>query len=192
VRCFLEMMSLRGAHLEPDDQDLKIIEQQADRAVSLTKGISAMVREVALPDGPWITLDSLLNDVFHDFIALQNAGLLILDRQWAATIQVTSTPILRQICILLVGKIAGKNTSATKLTIGAKLSSGHCDLSFIWTTGNRPGLPAKGIINETLSYLQEMVESIGGEISVPADQAEITLRVPAGPPSAGTRQGTVN
>jgi len=108
VRCYLEMLSVRGANLSPDDKDLKIIEQQADRAVSLTKGISAMVREVALPNGPWISLDSLLNDVLHDFIALQNAGLLVLDRQWAATIQVTSAPILRQLCILIVGKIAGK------------------------------------------------------------------------------------
>jgi DNA-binding response OmpR family regulator len=193
VRCYLEMLSVRGANLSPDDKDLKIIEQQADRAVSLTKGISALVREVPLSNGPWISVDSLLNDVFHDFIALQNAGLLVLDRQWDPAIQVTSAPVLRQLCILIVAKIAGKNTAATKLTISAKLSAARCDLSFIWmANGNRPGLPAKGVINETLPYLQEMVDAIGCEMSVPEDQAEITLRVPAGPLATGTRQGTIN
>jgi hypothetical protein len=193
VRCFLEMLSARGANLSPDDKDLKIIEEQADRTVSLTKGISALVRDVPLPKGPWTSLDSLLNDVFHDFIALQNAGLLVLDRQWDPAIQVTSMPILRQLCILIVAKIAGKNTSAIKLTVSAKLSGGRCDLSFIWmTNANRPGLHAKGIINETLPYLQEMVDSIGVEMSVPADQAEITLRLPAGPLATNARQGTVN
>jgi hypothetical protein len=193
VRCFLEMLSVRGANLSPDDKDLTIIEQQADRAISLTKGISALVREVPLPNGPWISLDSLLNDVLHDFIAMQNAGMLILDRQWDPTIQVTSTQVLRQLCILIVGKIAGKNTSATKLTVSAKPSAGRCDLSFIWmANGNSPGLPAKGVINETLPYLQDMAYSIGGELSVSVDQAEITLRVPAGPPVAGTRHSPNN
>jgi hypothetical protein len=192
VRCFLEMLSVRGAHLSPDDKDLTIIEQQADRAISLTKGISALVREVPLPNGPWISLDSLLNDVFHDFIALQNAGMLILERQWDPAIQVTSTQVLRQLCILIVGKIAGKNTSVTKLTVNAKPSAGRCDLSFIWMAGNSPGLPAKGVINETLPYLQDMAYSIGGELSVPVDQAEITLRVPAGPLATGSRHSPDN
>jgi len=76
------MLSVRGASLSPDDKDLKIIEEQADRTVSLIKGISAMVRDVPLPKGPWISLDSLLNDVFHDFIALQNATLKAITALW--------------------------------------------------------------------------------------------------------------
>lgn len=195
VRCFLEMLTLRGGTLAPNDKDLKVIEQQADRAVSLTKAISALVREVALPNDPWVSLDDLLNDVFHDFIALQNAGLLELDRQWDPSIQVTSTPVLRQLCILIMSKLAGKNTSPLKLSVAAKLSSGRCDLSFSWknnNSGSSEGPAARDVLNETLPYVQEMVYSIGGEISVSSDQREIMLRVPAGPAVTGTRQSLVH
>jgi two-component system OmpR family response regulator len=195
VRCFLEMAALRGGTVPSDDKDLKTIEQQADRAVGLTKGISALVREVALPNDPWVSLDSLLNDVFNDFMVLQNAGLLLLDRQWDPSIQVTSTPVLRQLCIFIISKLTGKNTSPFTLTISAKQAAGRCDVSLSWkASGPPPGQAptAKNVINETLPYVQEIAFSLGGEISVPADQAEIILRVPAGPATTGTRQSMVH
>jgi DNA-binding response OmpR family regulator len=194
VRCYLEMLALRGGTLSPDDKDLKSIEQQADRAVGLTKGISALVREAALPNARRVSLDTLLNDVFNDFNVLQNSGLLVVDRQWDPSVQVTSTQVLRQLCIFIVSKLAGKNTSALTLTIGAKLSPGHCDISFRWkASGTGPRVAnAKNVISETLPSMQEMVYSIAGEISVPSDQPEIILRVPAGPAVTIARPGRVH
>jgi DNA-binding response OmpR family regulator len=185
VRCCLEMLALRGGTLSPDDKDLKSIEQQADRAVGLTKGISALIREEALPNTQWVSLDSLLNDVCNDFVTLQNSGLLVFNRQWDASVQVTSTPVLRQICIFIVSKLAGKNTCALALTIAAKLSGGHCDISFRWKPSSaaaQPALPsARSVIHETMAAMREMAHSMGAEVTVSSDEPEILLRVPAGP-----------
>ncbi len=194
VRCYLEMLALRGGALPPDDKDLKTIEQQADRAVGLTKGISALVREAVLPNAQWVSLDSLLNDVFNDFIDLQNSGLLVLDRRWDPSVQVTSTPVLRQLCIFMVSKLAGKNTCALTLTIGAKLSPENCDISFRWkaSSAGAQAASAKSVIDATIPSMQEMVHSIGGEVSVSPDKPEIILRVPAGPSVTATRPGRVH
>src|SRR5262249_349171 len=69
VRCFLEMLAIRKL---PGVQatDLKTIEQQADRAISLAKGISAMVREPAADNSPWIALETLFNEILADFVVL--------------------------------------------------------------------------------------------------------------------------
>ena len=127
-----------------------------------------MVREVPLPNGPWISLDSLLNDVLHDFIALQNAGLLVLDRQWdrrdTGDQCADSSPALHPDC----RQDCRKKHFCDK-TYSQRKALRRPLRSFIYLeamAGNRPGAAAKGIINETLPYLQEMVDSIGGEMSV--------------------------
>jgi DNA-binding response OmpR family regulator len=181
VRCFLEMLSIRGGTLPPGDKDLQTIEQQADRAVGLTKGISAMVREVSLPSELWVSLDSLLDDVINDFAALQNSGLLVLERRMDSSIKVANSPALRQLCVFIVSKLAANNTCALALTVAAQSSSGRCDLLFKWKAsgnGNTPVAAAKSIFSGAISYMHEMVQSIAGEISLASDQPEITLHLP--------------
>ena len=51
VRCFLEVLGMQQWHTPIPPADLKTIEQQADRAISLAKGISALVREGPVPSG---------------------------------------------------------------------------------------------------------------------------------------------
>jgi DNA-binding response OmpR family regulator len=192
VRCFLEMLSLRGGTIPPGDKDLQTIEQQADRAVGLTKGISAMVREVPLPSELWVSLDSLLDDVFNDFAALQTSGLLVLERRLDSSIQVANSPALRQLCVFIVSKLAANNTCALALTVAAQSSSGHCDLLFKWKAsgnGNTPVAVAKSIFSGAISYMLEMVQSIAGEISLASDQPEITLHLPQRPAATVARKG---
>ncbi|HET7873013.1 MAG TPA: response regulator, partial [Terriglobales bacterium] len=95
VRCFLELLGFRkqGSALHPSE--LKDIEQQADRAIALTKGISALARPAAAPDGPWCPLEVLLNQVFDEFAVLIHSGFLTLEKNWDLSAQVTSSPVLR-------------------------------------------------------------------------------------------------
>jgi hypothetical protein len=193
IRCFLEVMGIHqnGAGTLP--ADLKIIEQQADRAISLAKGISALVREEPLPSGPWTSLDALLNDLFNDFIVLLHSGLLTLERQWDPSIQVTSTPVLRHLMVLFLSKLVGRNTRPLVLTISAQANEGRCLLEMKWKAADdyQPPLPdAKGILAKELAYIQELVYSIGGEMSLTDGRTKILLKLPAA--TQGSRQNMVH
>ena len=113
IRCFLEVMGMHLDRARAFPADIKSIEQQADRAISLAKGISALVREVPVPSGPWTPLDALLNDVFNDFVVLLHSGLLTLERQWDSSIQVTSSPVLRHLIVLFLSKLVGQEYQTT-------------------------------------------------------------------------------
>jgi len=182
IRCFLEVMGMHldGARTLP--ADIKSIEQQADRAISLAKGISALVREVPVPSGPWTSLDALLNDLFDDFVVLLHSGLLTLERQWDSSIQVTSSPVLRHLIVLFLSKLVGRNTRSLVLTISAHATEGRCLFVMQWKPAEEsqtPLLDAKGIIAKELAYVQELVYSIGGEISFTDGRSEILLKIPA-------------
>ena len=183
LRCFLEVLGInKGAPVPPDE--LRSIEQQADRAISLAKGISALVREGVVPSGPWVPLDGLLNELFSDFTVLLHSGLLTLDRQWDATIQVTSSPVLRQLMVLFLSKLIGRNTRPLALTIAAQASDGRCLLDMSWKATDdsaSPALAARNILSRELTYIQELVYSIGGEIMLAEGLSEIQLRLPAAP-----------
>jgi two-component system OmpR family response regulator len=186
MRCFLEVLGMHPG-TAPSLPDLKIIEQQTDRAISLTKGISALVREVPVPSGPWILLDGLLNDLFNDFIVLLHSGLLTLERQWDPLIQVTSSPVLRQLLVLFLSKLSGRNTRPLVLTISAQIKDGRCLLAFNWKATDDSATPvhdAKNIIAKEMPYIQELVYSIGGELSLTEGQPEILLTLPAAPQSS--------
>ena len=173
-------MHLDGTRTLP--ADIKTIEQQADRAISLAKGISALVREVPVPSGPWTSLDALLNDLFDDFVVLLHSGLLTLERQWDSSIQVTSSPVLRHIIVLFLSKLVGRNTRPLVLTISAHASDGRCLFHMKWKPADnaQPALlDAKGIIAKELAYVQELVCSIGGEMSFTDGRSEILLKIPA-------------
>jgi DNA-binding response OmpR family regulator len=192
VRCFLEVMGMHKDALRTP-ADLKIIEQQADRAIALAKGISALVREDPVPSGPWTSLDALLNDLFNDFIVLLHSGLLTLERQWDSSIQVTSSPVLRHLIVLFLSKLVGRNTRPLVLTISAQANEGRCLLKMKWKPSDDSPLPlldAREIIAKELAYIQELVCSIGGEMSLTDGRAEILLKLPAA--TQGSRQDIVH
>jgi DNA-binding winged helix-turn-helix (wHTH) protein len=192
IHCFLEVMGMHtGAKTHP--ADLKAIEQQADRAIALAKGISALVREDPVPSGPWTSLNALLNDLFNDFIVLLHSGLLTLDRQWDSSILVTSSPVLRHLMVLFLSKLVGRNTRPLVLTISAQANEGRCLLKMKWKAADDspPPLPdAKGIIAKELAYVQELVYSIGGEMSLTDGRTKILLKLPAA--TQGGRQNMVH
>lgn len=186
VRCFLEVLGMHQG-TAPSPADLKIIEQQADRAIALTKGISALVREVPVPSGPWILLDGLLNDIFNDFIILLHSGLVTLERQWDPLIQVTSSPVLRQLLVVFISKLSGRNTRPLALAVSAQINDGHCMLALNWKASDDSPTPvhdAKNIIAKEITYIQELVYSIGGELSLRDGEPEILLKLPAAPQSS--------
>ncbi|HEX4604986.1 MAG TPA: response regulator [Candidatus Angelobacter sp.] len=186
VRCFLEVLGMHNENtLQP--AEIRNIEQQADRAISLAKSISALVREVSVPAGPWTSLDVLLNDLFNDFIVLLNSGLLTLDRQWNASIQVTSSPVLRQLMVLFLSKLIGRNTRPLVLTVSAQIKDGRCFLELKWKASDDSPSPiqdAKNILAKELTYIQELVYSIGGELSLSEGHPEVLLKLPAAPQSS--------
>jgi len=180
IRCFLEVTGMHNGGPQPSD--LRAIEQQADRAISLAKAISVLVREIPAPSAPWISLDSLLNDLFNDFVVLLHSGLLTLERQWSSAIQVTSSPVLRHLIVLFLGKLIGRNTRPLVLTISAQANDGRCAIQFKWRPADNAEtsmVDAKGIIAKELGYIQELSSSIGGELSLTDGQSEILLKVPA-------------
>ena len=185
VRCFLEVLGMQQGGASTSD--LKSIEQQADRAISLARSISALVRDNPVPSGPWVSLDALLNDLFNDFSVLLHSGLLTLDRQWDTSAQVTSSPVLRQLMILFLSKLIGRNTRPLVLTISTQSTDGRCLLELKWRSNDDSpvaSLEAKSILAKELKHLQEMVSSIGGEMFLPDGRSEILLKLPA-PPQSG-------
>jgi two-component system, OmpR family, copper resistance phosphate regulon response regulator CusR len=193
IRCFLEVMGMHADGAKTLPADLKVIEQQADRAISLAKGISALVGEEPVPSGPWISLDALLNDLINDFIVVLHSGLLTLQRQWDPSIQVTSSPVLRHLMVLFLSKLVGRNTRPLVLTISAQANEGRCLLKMKWKAADDSPpalLDAKGIIAKELSYIQELVYSIGGEMSLTEGRTKIQLKLPAA--TQGGRQNIVH
>ncbi|HKV95023.1 MAG TPA: response regulator [Candidatus Angelobacter sp.] len=181
VRCFLEMVGMHNGEASLQPGDLKNIEQQADRAISLTKGISALVREAPASAAPWISLDALLNDILNDFPVLMHSGLLALDRQWDTSMQVTSSPVLRQLIVLFLSKLVGRNTRPLLLTVATQSSDGRCTLQFKWKPNDDAQTAvhnARNILAKELTYVQELVYSIGGDVEVSGERSEIALKVP--------------
>lgn len=180
VRCFLEVLALNNTVAPSHASDLKVIEQQADRAIALTKGISALVRETAPAGQPWISLDMLLNDISNDFSVLMHSGMLALERQWEASVQVTSSPLLRQLLLLLFSKLAGRNTGPLLLTISAIAKDGRCRMRLAWKAAGSSAAPvpdARTVLARDLQTLQAIVHSLGGEISLAEGQPEVSLIV---------------
>ncbi|HEY6250246.1 MAG TPA: response regulator [Candidatus Angelobacter sp.] len=194
VRCFLEVAAMRPGNLSSAAPgDLKNIEQQADRAIGLAKAISALVREISVPTGPWILLGTLLEEVFDDFVVLLNSGLLTVERHWDPFIQVTSSPVLRQLLVLMLGKISGKNTRPIALQASASMKGSRCHLELRWKAVDGGAIQdAQATLGNDMVYLQEMLYSIGGEVSFEGATG-IALKLPAASHSGGpqTQRETV-
>src|SRR5258708_30945174 len=119
--------------------------------------------------GPWISLDNLVNDALNDFVVLINSGLLAIDRQGESSVQVTSSPVLRQLVVVFVGKLVGRNTRALILTVSAKTEANRCTLSLRWKAADQPGAvqDARTVLGKDLAHIQEIASSIGGVIKHP-------------------------
>jgi two-component system, OmpR family, response regulator len=192
LRCFLEVLGLKDGNPSIAPEELKTVEQQADRAIALTKTISALVREAPEPAGPWTSLDGLLNDLFNDFILVLHSGLMSLDRHWDSSIQVTSSPVLRQVLVLLLSKLVGRNTRPLVLTITTQPGDGHCLLELKWKAADDSQSAvhdAKTILAKELRPMQELVSSMGAELAVVEGRSEFLLKLPAAP---GARQDLVH
>lgn len=184
VRCFLEALSIHNVLPPSQASDLKVIEQQADRAIALTKGISALVRDMAPASEPWISLDVLLNDIFNDFNVLLHSGMLAVERRWDTSVEVTSSPVLRHLLLVLVSKLAGRNTGPLLLTVSAVVKDGRCRMHFSWKAAGASAarLPdARTVLIRDLPSLEEMAHSVGGEFSLAEQEPEVSLVVPAAP-----------
>lgn len=188
VRCFLEVAGIKQGNLASSSTDLRNIEQQADRAIGLTKAISSLVREVSVPTGPWTLLDTLLEEVFEDFIVLLNSGLLSVQRHWDPFIQVTSSPVLRQLLVLLLAKISGKNNRPIALVVSANMKGSRCHLELRWNAvdGNQ-AQDGQATFGNDLVYIQETMYSIGGEISLEGATV-ISMKLPAAPHTSAQSQ----
>ncbi len=182
IRCFLEVLALRKGAVADHLADIRGIEQQADRAIALAKGISGVVRESPVPTGPWTPLDGLLNDIFNDFSVLLHSGLLSLDRQWDSSLQVTSSPVLRQFLVLTISKLVGRNTRPMMLTVSSAFVEGRCHLDFRWKPSDgrpEPLQDVRTIFAKELPHVEEMVSSVGGIFAFKDDVPEMTLQLPA-------------
>jgi two-component system, OmpR family, response regulator len=194
VRCFLEVLSL-DKNLPPiHADDLRVIEQQTDRAIALTKGISAIVREPELAEEPWIPLDDVLNEIVNDFNVLLNSGMLSLERHWDSSLEVSSSPLLRLVLLLLLSKVAGRNTRPLFLSITATSKEGRCLIQFSWkpATAGPQAPDGRTILAKDISTLDPMLAALGGELAVAEHDAQVLLSLPAAPAISGSRPDVVH
>jgi len=190
IRCFLELLAMRNGNVSAQPMELKSIEQQADRAIALSKAISAMVREVPPPAGPWISLETLLNDIFNDFAVVQLSGLLTLERQWDPSIQITSSPVLGQLLVVFLSKLVGHCIRPLILTITSDVQDGRCHLNLSWrfsSPSQGDVQDARSVLTKDLNSVQQIVHSLGGELILPESLPEITLKLPSASPTCGTK-----
>jgi signal transduction histidine kinase len=194
LRCFLEVLSLDKNFPPVHANDLRVIEQQADRAIALTKGISALVREMGLPEEPWVRLDDVLNDVLNDFNVLFNSGMLSLERGWDSSFQVSSSPLLRHVLLLLLSKIAGRNTRPLVLTIAATSKDGRCNIRFSWKSHAASAQAPDGrtVLAKDIPILEQIVTELGGKLGVADHHGEVSLTLPAAPSGPGSRPDVVH
>ncbi len=182
VRCFLEVLAMRGAGVALQPAELKSIEQQADRAIALSKGIAGLVRENPAPAGPWISLEQLLTEILNDFALVMNSGLLTVDRKWDTMIQVSSSPVLRQLLVLFLSKLMGSVTRPMVLTIAARVQGGRCHMDLSWRAVDLSQVhDSRTVLNKDLTSVQELAYSLDLDFVLPEGQSAILLELPAAP-----------
>jgi DNA-binding response OmpR family regulator len=182
IRCFLEMMAMRSGEPSAQPTEMSTIEHQADRAIALTKGISAMVREFSLPVSPWVGVESLFNDLLGEFSVLLQSGQLTLERDWQGDIHVSSSPVLRQLLMLFLSKLVGRNSQPFVMTIAAGLRDGRCHLDLRWRPrdpSQKPVADSRIMLAREFASVREIVSSLGGEMILPEGRSEISLILPA-------------
>jgi DNA-binding response OmpR family regulator len=194
VRFFLEMTGVSGGGQPVPAGDLSSVEQQADRASALVKGISALTREFSQPATAKMPLDSLLDDVVNDFIVLLNSGLLVVERRLDSSIQVTSSPLLRHLLVFFVTKLIGRNSRPILLIITAEATIDGCVLHLKWAASDQPQAPVqtpKTIFSRDLPHLNELAHSVAGDLAL-GEKSEIRLTLFNVQPHLNSRQELLN
>jgi DNA-binding response OmpR family regulator len=186
VRCFLEVLEMRGPGVPVQAAELKGIEQQADRAVALAKGIAGLVRESPSSTGPWILLEQLLNEIFNDFTLVMNSGLLTIDRQWDTSVQVPSSPVLRHLLVFFLSKLVGSVTRPMVLSIAALAGDdGRCRIDLHWRAADNSHVhDARTVLAKDLPGVQELAFSLGLDFVLPEGQSAIMMQVRTTPMAA--------
>ena len=182
VRFFLEMLPTREAKSKIDLAEVKTVEQQADRAAALAKGISAIARETAVPAAPWTPLNALLDELMNDFSVLVNSGLLSFERRANEPILVSSSPVLRQLLVALLSKIVGRNAGPMHLAFQAAFNDDRCQLQLKWSAAGRihASQPeGRGFLSRESGALRQMAHSFGADVVLPEGKTELTLQLPA-------------
>lgn len=179
VRCFLEVLALDKTLSASVASDLNIIEQQADRAIALTKGISALLRELLPAAEPSVPLDHLVNDILSDFSALVNSGMLVLERRWDSPVQVSSSPVLRRLLLLLLCKLVGRNTEPLLVAISVDNKDGRCGIGLSWEAAGAGAVPdGQTILARDIEKLEQMAASLQGSISITGER-EVLVVLPS-------------
>jgi two-component system OmpR family response regulator len=181
VRCFLEMQGLPKSKPVLNNADLNTIEQQADRAIAISKAISALVRDVHYGAGETIDADALLNEVLADFATLTHNKLLIVRREWQETLRVTSSANLRQALIFLICKLVGRITQPLELTFGAEVGSGSVAITAGWSVAEADAQcpDAQSVFGKDLAALQQLLIDIGGQIKALEPKCMLSLLLAA-------------
>jgi DNA-binding response OmpR family regulator len=195
VRCFLESLAL-DARLSPAQlEELKSVEQQADRAIALARGISAVVRQEPAPRQPSISLHALCNEIFDDLRVLLHSGQLVVERNWETDLHVTTHPTLRHLIVLLIAKVAGRNAHPLLLTITATTAQDRCAIHFQWKANDSSSAPvadARTVFARDVEHLREMIISLGGEFSFPTATPELLIVVPGSSPDPASQREVVH
>ena len=184
VRCYLEMLALHSPAAPPQPVELKSMEQQTDRAIALAKGISALARDGGFGVEPWISLEQLFTEVLNEFTVVINSGLLTVVRRWDSSIQVTGSPALRQLLVLFVSKLVGRNTRPLTLTVTSRMKEGFCDLELRWQCTDNPQNPladAPAVFIKDLKHVHEIAYQVGGELGLAEGQPQLMLKLPIAP-----------
>jgi two-component system OmpR family response regulator len=194
VRCFLEMMAMRKGIAPAQPAELRIVDQQADRAVALAKGISAMVRDTPPPTASWLPLDTLFHEVLGDFAIVQQSGLLTIHQQWEPGLRVSSSPVLRQLLVMFLSKILGRNAQPLVLNIESKTRDGRVLIEMRWRQAEPSPLAVQdtgSMLKRELGSIHDIVRSLGAELVLTEGQPEISLQLPAAP-MGGAVKAAVN
>ncbi|HYX54129.1 MAG TPA: winged helix-turn-helix domain-containing protein [Candidatus Limnocylindrales bacterium] len=181
VRCYLEIQNMPAGKAVLDRGDLVTIEQQADRAIALSKGISALVREAPVAPQSWVDLDSLLNEAFAEFATLVHSKLLIVRREWEAAWKVSSNAAFRQLLVFAVCKLVGRNTRPLVITFSPEERDGRTEICIRWAAGDEPApMPdATSIFAKDLPAMRSLLEHIGASVTIAQGGCELSLSLPS-------------
>ncbi len=180
VRGFLEMQAMPASKAVLKAGDLEMIEQQADRAIALAKGISALVRDTPPGINGRVELDLMLNEVLVDFSTLTHSRLLMVRREWEDAPQVSSSPALRQVLVFLICKLVGRNTRPLVLTVAAEEKDHGMEIGIRWAAGDAPVAlaDAVSVFKKDVPTLRILLEELHGEIFLSEGHSELSLAIP--------------
>src|SRR5262249_34401330 len=142
----------------------------------------------------WVSLEQLFTEVLNEFTVVINSGLLTVVRRWDSSMQITGSPALRQLLVLFVSKLLGRNTRPLTVTMTSRMKEGFCDLELRWqcTDSSQNQVADAGtVFARDLKSVHEIAYQVGGERGLTEGQPQITLTLPAAPQTAPGRAGIV-